>query len=156
LGEILLRPLMQMKRPGNNPKRRIAAADLLSQAERAQLAETVEYVGSGHHKRRPADYGLDRTSPRPTKSLCDLIRIVTRDEAKAMLRTGILCGMFSDFFFEKHPKYVWCVDADGEVYEAKTDSRAPGPYHGYRLEEEDEMRDQVKGVWRERCQQTGP
>lgn len=144
-----------MKRPGNNPKRRIAASNFLTEASRAELAQSVRYVGSGHHKRSPADYGLERTNPRPTKSLCDLLRVVTLGEAKAMLCKGILCGMFSDYFFGKHPKYVWCVDASEEVYEAKTDPVTPGVYHGYRLEEDDDMRERVKRIWKERCQQTG-
>ena len=75
--------------------------------------------------------------------------------AKAMLCKGILYGMFSDFFFGEHPKFVWCVDSDGEVYEAKTDGVTPGVYHGYRLEEDDDMRDFIKRVWKERCPQIG-
>jgi hypothetical protein len=63
--------------------------------------------------------------------------------------------MFSDYFFGKHPKYVWCVDEDGEVYEAKTDGVAPGKYHGYRLEEEDDMRAYIEQVWKTRCNPTG-
>lgn len=72
-----------------------------------------------------------------------------------MLRKGILCGMFSDFSFGKHPKFVWCVGADGEVYEAKTDAVTSGVYHGYRLEEDDNMRDYIKRAWKERCPQVG-
>jgi hypothetical protein len=53
-----------------------------------------------------------------------------------MLQRGILEGMISDFFFGEHPKFVWCVHEDGEVYEAKTDAVTPGSYHGYRLEEQ--------------------
>jgi len=145
-----------MKRQGNNPKRRIAPVALLTEVERAALARMVEYVGSGHHKRKPADYGLERTNPRPTKSLCDLLRIVSLREANTMIQKGILCGMISDFFFDDYPKFVWCVDKDGEVYEAKTDAVTPGVYHGYRLEEDDDMRDYIKSVWKERCPQTGP
>ena len=123
-----------MKRPGNNPKRRIAPPGLLTESQRTGLAQAVKYAASGHHKRNPADYGLERTNPRPTKSLCDLLKIVPLDQAKALIRNGILCGMFSNFFFEGYPKFVWCVDTDGEVYEAKTDAVRPGVYHGYRLE----------------------
>jgi len=72
-----------------------------------------------------------------------------------MLRKGINFGMFSDYFFGQHPKYIWCVGEDDEVYEAKTDDVAPGVYHGYRLEEEDDMRDHVKQVWEARCQLAG-
>ena len=145
-----------MKRPGNNPKRRIAPADLLTEAQRAELARVVKYVASGHHKRNPANYGLQRTSPRPTKSLCDLLRIVPLDEAKAMIQKGILCGMISEFVFGAYPKFIWCVGEDGEVYEAKTDPVVPGVYHGYRLEEDDNMRDYIRAVWKQRCPQAGP
>jgi hypothetical protein len=133
----------KMKRPGNNPKRRIASSDRLTEPQRADLVNSVKYVPSGHHKRNPADYGLERTNPRPTKSLCDALRIIPKAEAKELMLKGISYGMFSDFFYGKHPKYVWCVGADGEVYEAKTDSVTPGVYHGYRLEEEDSMRSYI-------------
>jgi hypothetical protein len=145
-----------MKRPGNNPKRRIAPINRLTEAQRTELARVVKYVASGHHKRNPADYGLDRTSPRPTKSLCDLIRVVPLAESKAMLCDGILCGMISDLFFGEYPKFVWCVGEDGEVYEAKTDRVTSGIYHGYRLEEEDDMRDAVLAEWKKRCRRVGP
>jgi hypothetical protein len=59
--------------------------------------------------------------------------------------------MVSDFFFGEYPKFIWCVDAGGEVYEAKTDAVTSGVYHGYRLEEDDDIRDYVKRVWKERC-----
>jgi hypothetical protein len=144
-----------MKRAGNNPKRRIAAADRLTNAQKAALAQAVQYSASGHHKRNPADYGLVRTSPRPTKSLCDLVRVIPLKEASAMLQKGISHGMISDYFFGNFPKFIWCVGDDGEVYEAKTDSVAPGKYHGYRLEEEDNTREYVKQVWNERCRPAG-
>jgi hypothetical protein len=144
-----------MRRAGNNPKRRIAPEGYLDDARLAALAAKVEYVASGHHKRNPADYGLPRTSPRPTKSLCDRLRIIPLKEAKRMLKKGIKCGIFSDYFFDEHPKYVWCVCDDGEVYEAKTNAVTPGIYHGYRLEEEDDMREHVRQVWKTRCQLAG-
>jgi hypothetical protein len=145
-----------MKRPGNNPKRRIAPPDLLTEAQRIEFARVVRYVASGHHKRNPADYGLERTSPRPTKSLSDLLRIVPLDEAKAMIRKGIICGMISNFFLDGYQKFVWCVAEDGEVYEARTDAVTPGIYHGYRLEEDDNMRDYIKAIWKQRWPQAGP
>ncbi|MFD2182227.1 hypothetical protein [Rhodoplanes azumiensis] len=139
-----------MMRPGNNPKRRIAPAELLGKEARADLAERAKYVGSGHHKRYPADYGLERTNPRPTKSLCDLVKTVKLAEAGALMRKGLMCGMISDVRLGEFPKYVWSVDEDGEVYEAKTDPMTPGVYHGYRLEEEDDMRRLVESVWKKR------
>jgi hypothetical protein len=144
-----------VKRPGNNPKRRVAEADLMTAHDRAKLAEQVRYRGSGHHKRSPADYGLERTNPRPTKSLCDLVKVVTYDEAKSLIKKGVLNGVFSDFRLGVYPKFVWCVDDDGEVYEAKTDNGAPGIYHGYRLEEDDDMHSHVATVWKKRCRPLG-
>jgi len=64
--------------------------------------------------------------------------------------------MFSEHRYDAFPKFVWCVDVDGEVYEAKTDPMTLGIYHGYRLEEDDDMRDYVKAVWKQRCPQAGP
>ena len=144
-----------MKRPGNDPKRRIAQADLLNDDQRAALAQVVRYVASGHHKRNPADYGLTRTNPRPTKSLCDLLKVIPQNDANTMIRIGISFGMFSDYLFDGYPKFVWYVDEDREVYEAKTDAVTPGVYHGYRLEEDDNMRDHIKAVWKQRCPQAG-
>lgn len=81
-----------MSRPGNNPKRRIAPADYATDQVKQRLEESARYVGSGHHKRNPADYGLPRTSPRPTKSLCDLERVILLDEAKLLVTSGIRRG----------------------------------------------------------------
>jgi hypothetical protein len=144
-----------VKRAGNNPKRRIATEGSLTVAARAELAKKVTYLASGHHKRNPADYGLERTNPRPTKSLCDKIRVIPLKEAKLMIEKGISLGMVSDFAFGEFPKFIWCVGDDGEVYEAKTHETTAGTYHGYRLEEEDNIRDFVKQVWKERCQPAG-
>ena len=57
--------------------------------------------------------------------------------------------MFSAFDGDAQPKYVWSVDADGKVYEAKI---GLGGYHGYRLAEEDDMSAVVLKEWRKRCQ----
>jgi hypothetical protein len=144
-----------MKREGNNPKRRVVSSDQLPADKRAELARRVQYAGSGHHKRFPADYGLERPSPRPTKSLCDLTRVITKEEAKALIHNGIICGMVSAPIYQGFPKFIWSVDSDGEVYEAKTDPKAPVAYHGYRLEEEDDMRKLIKAEWEKRCPQVG-
>jgi hypothetical protein len=73
----------------------------------------------------------------------------------ADLRKGILYGVVSEHFFGKYPKFVWCVTEEGLVYEAKTEARMPGAYHGYPLEEEDDFREVVKEVWNKRWHKTG-
>jgi hypothetical protein len=140
-----------VKRQGNNPKRRLAPAGSFHQRQLDTLASQAAYVGSGHHKRNPADYGLGRTNPRPTKSLCDLTRTVTLEQAQRLLAAGINAGMVSTLSEGGFPKYIWCVDEDETVYEAKTDIGAPGGYHGYPLEAEDDFRAYILAEWKKRC-----
>jgi hypothetical protein len=134
---------------GNNPKRRIAPSDELGFAAREGLAARLVYIGSGHHKRRPADFGFQPpVSPRPWKSVCDGHRIITKEEACQLFRAGIMNGMISNLPDDGIPKYVWSVDVNGEVYEAKIGGSG---YHGYRLEEEDDFRAYVLKQWNQRC-----
>jgi hypothetical protein len=137
------------KRQSQNPKRRIAAPDRLGVLCRAVLASEVTYVGSALHKRNPGDYGFHPpVNPRPWKSMCDGKRVILKDEASELLRQGIRIGLFSDFPDGGRPKYIWAVDADGEVYEAKIDSNG---YHGYRLEHDDDFRSVIMREWSRRC-----
>lgn len=141
------------KRQGNNPKRRVApGVSLTNGAWLQDLAQRVRYVGSGHHKRYPADYGFERTNPIPSKSLCDAIMPVSLVQAQAWLFAGILHGMISSPAPDGFPKYVWFVTDDGQVFEAKTHPSTPGLYHGYPLEEEDLMRKHIRSLWEQKCQ----
>lgn len=140
-----------MRRQGNNPKRRLVPVDSLDEGQLDALALKVSYVCSGHHKRNPADCGLDRTNPRPTKSLCDLTRIIRLDEARQLLARGIKARMISTPLEHGFPKYVWCVADDGMVYEAKTDVTAPGPYHGYPIVSEPDVCAYILAEWKKRC-----
>jgi hypothetical protein len=135
-------------RPGNNPKRRIAAETRLDLDGRKKLAGELSYVGSALHKRRPGDYGfVPPANPRPAKSLCDGLRPILKGEATDLFVTGIGKGLFSDFPEGDIPKYVWSVDPDGQAYEAKI---VQDGYHGYRLEDEDDMRTLVLQEWARR------
>ena len=140
-----------MNYAGNNPKRRIAPLGRFTQAELHRLAASARYVGSALHKSKPADYGFHpQTNPRPSKSLCDKIRVVPLSEARQLLRSGFADGLISTHFRGSLPKYVWAVDADGEVYESKlgADGRS---YHGYRLNHDDKaMREWVIKEWKRR------
>ncbi len=125
-----------MAREGNNPKRNIADADRLTDEEKLSLTGWLRYVGRNHHKLHPGDYGFHPpANPRPCKSLCDDKRSILRAEAVSLFKAGIMKGMFSNDLknvMEDTPKYVWSVDSDDEVYEAKIGSDG---YHGYRLGE---------------------
>ena len=121
-------------------------------AKMALLART-SYVGSGHHKLRPGDYGfLPSPNPSPSKSPCDELRSVLLSEASDLFREGVLRGMVSEFPDGSIPKYVWAVDHDGEVYEAKTRPEHETVYHGYRVgDDERHVREYVLSEWRRRC-----
>jgi hypothetical protein len=142
-------------RQGNNPKRRIAPIECLGTDQRRALQKSIRYVGSGHHKRNPADYGLRRVDPRPTKSMCDLGRAVGLKEARQLIERGIERGMFSTPREDGFPKFIWGVSGLGEVFESKTDASGSGVYHGYPLENEDTMVEYVRSVWKKRCQDVG-
>jgi len=139
------------KRQSNNPKRRIAPPQSLTEDEQVSLLKKSRYVGSAIHKRMPSNYGFHPpTSPRPSKSVCDDRRSIPREEAQALFIEGICKSMVSVHREEDGlPKYVWSVDVQGEAYEAKTGN---GGYHGYRLDEatESDMRNLVLDEWAKR------
>jgi hypothetical protein len=139
------------KREGNRPDRRIAPAAASDRAQREALACRIVYAGSAHHKRRPGDYGFQPpVNPRPSKDICDAKdkRQILLDEARLLLAEGVRRGMFSTPGSNGLPKYVWAVDTDGDVFEAKTRPERETEYHGYRLGDDDElMRRYVSKEW---------
>ena len=59
--------------------------------------------------------------------------------------------MISTYRLGEFPKYVWAVDAEERVYEAKLE-RGAETYHGYELgKDEDAMRRLVTEEWKVRC-----
>ena len=140
------------RRRGNNPKRRIAPNGEASSADLERIARKARYVGSALHKRAPADYGFHPSAnPRPHKSLCDGSRIVRVAEARDLFREGVRRGMIGSYREGRLPKYVWAVDPEGLVFEAKLE-RGGATYHGYELGADDKhMRREVAERWEERC-----
>lgn len=137
------------RRQSNNPKRRFVEPGTIDQKELSELADALIYVGSANHKAKAADYGFHPpANPRPTKSVCDKLRVIQKREAAQLLHTGVLKGMVSTLDEKGIPKYVWAVDEDGEAYEAKGDGGSE--FHGYRLPPEDDMRDRVLKEWKRR------
>lgn len=140
------------KRQGNRPDRRFAPMGSISNGLLEALADNLRYEGSGIHKLHPGDYGfVPSVNPRPSKSCCDDLRPILLGEAAALFRSGVLAGMVSRFDQGGTPKYVWSIDGNGEVYEAKT--KPPDIiYHGYRInEDEPAMRRYILDEWRRRC-----
>lgn len=141
------------KRQGNRPERRVAPVGSIAPADIKTLVTRVRYVGSSLHKLRPGDYGfVPSHNPRPSKSPCDEIRPVLKSEASRLFHRGIELGMVSSFSKDGVPKYVWAVDGDNQVYEAKTKAAQEIEYHGYRIgDDERDMRRYVLQEWRLRC-----
>jgi len=139
------------RRTSFDPTRRIADLMVWSPEQRDALLAQAKYVGSGHHKRYPADYGLERTNPRRTATVCDAQRVFKLTEAIELLATGIRKGMVSTVLAaDGMPKYIWSVSAQGEAFEAKTSKNTPWQYHGYPLDEHDALRERVLKTWKER------
>ncbi len=140
------------ERRGNNPKRRIASQGEAGSADLERIAREARYVGNAHHKRAPADYGFrPPVNPRPHKSLCDGTRIVRAAEARSLFHEAVRRGMVSSHRERGLPKYVWAVDPEGRVFEAKLERRG-ATYHGYELGANDRhMRREVVARWEERC-----
>ena len=138
------------KRTAFNPKRRLCMEAELQIAEKQQwieeCAKRARYNGSPEHKRSPGDFGLDPpSSPRPGKTLCDVVQIHTRVVALALLRTGLRKGMFSVQERGGWPQNVWAVTDDGEPLEAQLEGE--GVYHGYPMPQEDPFRENVLARW---------
>jgi hypothetical protein len=140
------------KRQSNRPDRRIAPAAASTQLDRDRIKASTKYVGMATHKRHPGDYGFNPpVSPRPSKSLCDDVRTILRNEATRLFHQGIAKGMVSKYVPGGLPKYIWSVDGDGYVYEAKAKPDQEAVYHGYRLGEDDrDMRAEVLKEWNQR------
>jgi hypothetical protein len=138
-------------RQSNNPKRRICAPNTHTFEQLNALSRELLYVGSAHHKRHPGNYGFrPPVNPRPWKSMCDSLRQINLEEATELFRKGILAGMISERGDGRKPNFVWSVDAHGEAFESKI--RSDG-YHGYCLEDEDNMRALVLREWKLRCRE---
>jgi hypothetical protein len=140
------------KRQSNRPDRRIAPIDTYGSDDRSRVAKAARYVGSANHKLSPGDYGFNPpTNPRPSKSVCDGCRKLLLAEAVRLFSSGVSKGMMSPSSSGQLPKYIWAVDARGEVYEAKTKPGQDGAYHGYRLgEDERHMRAYIRAEWDKR------
>jgi hypothetical protein len=112
----------------------------------SSLIESLRYSGNPEHKRNPGDFGLHPpTAPRPGKTLCDRVTILTRAEALALLQNGLARGTFSLQERGGWPQNVWAVTESGEPVEAQLEGN--GVYHGYPMADADPFRDQVLERW---------
>jgi hypothetical protein len=140
------------RRTSFDPTRRICEPIAWSSVQRAALINAAKYVGSGHHKINPANFGLVRTNPRPTATVCDykpVTKTIMLAQAIELLQTGVKKAMLSTAMAATGmPKYIWSVSDEGIPFEAKTNANTPWQYHGYPLDENDPMRKEVLKAWR--------
>ncbi|MBK7931693.1 MAG: hypothetical protein IPJ98_30705 [Bryobacterales bacterium] len=131
-----------------NPKRRICAPTLaqVRLAALQPILARLHYGGNPEHKRNPGDFGLNPPcQPRPSKTLCDQVKIFTRTEAISLLREGLLRGVFSVQERNGWPQNVWSVTKSGEPLEAQLEG--DGVYHGYPMPADDPFREEVIQRW---------
>jgi hypothetical protein len=115
------------------------------------LADRVGYGGNPEHKQNPGDFGLiPPSAPRPDKTLCDEVHILSRSAAVAALREGVRRGLISRAMRGAFPQNIWSVTAEGIPLEAQLENRDAGTYHGYPIPENDPFRASVLGAWKHR------
>ncbi|MGZ8245908.1 hypothetical protein [Methylomagnum sp.] len=112
-----------------------------------QLAEKVRYGGNPEHKRNPGDFNLNPPSnPRQAKTLCDEVGIFKRTEALALLREGLRRGLVSIQERNGWPQNIWAV-VNGRSLQAMLENAEQGTYHGYPLQEDEPLADEVLKRW---------
>lgn len=112
-----------------------------------RLAEKVRYGGNPEHKRNPGDFNLSPPSnPRQAKTLCDEVGIFKRAEALAVLREGLRRGLVSIQERNGWPQNIWAV-VNGRSLQAMLENAEQGTYHGYPLQEDEPLADEVLKRW---------
>lgn len=134
------------RRTAYNPKRQIRSA--MDAASIALLVSQVSYGGNPEHKRNPGDFDLTPpTSPRPDKTLCDVVGLFSRRIALRYLQCGIRKSMPSVQVRGNFPQNIWAVTDAGEPLEAQLENSERGVYHGYPMPESDPFRHEVIQQW---------
>ncbi|MDM8551925.1 hypothetical protein QUF72_17710 [Desulfobacterales bacterium HSG2] len=141
---------MKKRRYGQfNSKRRIRQLTEDDLQHYGHMAEEISYGGNPEHKKNPGDFGLTPpSSPRPGKSLCDTVRIFSRQVALERLQAGLLRGLVSERSNGKWPQNIWSVTEDGHPLEAQLENSATGAYHGYPMPQSDPLATEVISQWK--------
>jgi hypothetical protein len=112
-----------------------------------QLAEKVRYGGNPEHKRNPGDFNLSPPSnPRQAKTLCDEVGIFKKTEALALLKEGLRQGLVSIQERNGWPQNIWAV-VNGRSLQAMLENAEQGTYHGYPLQQDEPLADEVLKRW---------
>ncbi len=116
-----------------------------------EISIQLRYGGNPEHKKNPGDFGLTPPSrPRAGKSLCDDVRIFSRQVALKLLQDGLLKGLVSERTNGRWPKNIWSVTENGEPLEAQLENPDTGAYHGYPMPKSDPLAAEVISQWNSR------
>ena len=136
--------LAGLAREGKPPRIREAR---LSTAERVRLQVAV-YEGSPDHKQNAAAFGLtSRSGPRPDATKCEAAGVTTADRARELFRCALEAGMVSEQFDRGFPKRLWVVDGDDRVYEIRHGGSRDGAYHGFPIQRDNPISEQIRIAW---------
>ena len=113
------------------------------------LLRSLRGVARSHPERHPSDPAAGAARPGHDRPEAGAQHIPDHERGgeQALVVLVVTSGMVSELAGDGLPKYVWSVDADGTAYEAKLGTDG---YHGYRLEDEDDMRSLVLKEWKKR------
>lgn len=143
---------MKIRRPDvYNPKRKMIPPPVSDPEKKnlVDLARQIHYGGNPEHKRNPGDFGLTPPGqPRPGKTLCDSVHIVSRKVAIELLQEGMRRGLISEARHGPWPQNIWAVDSQGNALEAQLENPDCGIYHGYPMPESDPFRQNVLKRWK--------
>lgn len=112
-----------------------------------QLTKKVRYGGNPEHKRNPGDFNLSPPSnPRQAKTLCDEVGIFKRADALALLKEGLRRGLVSVQERNGWPQNIWAV-VNGRSLQAMLENAEQGTYHGYPLQEDEPLANEILKHW---------
>lgn len=112
------------------------------------LLNRVSYGGNPEHKRNAGDFALSPpSSPRPDKTLCDVVGIYQRNIALDLLREGISRGLVSLQTRGDFPQNIWVVTQQNYPLEAQLENETQGRYHGYPMALDDPFAKVVLERW---------
>jgi len=108
----------------------------------------VSYQGNPVHKRNPGTFsGTEFTGLRQGKTLCDAAEIFDQDVALKLLQEGIRRGLISVQERNGWPQNAWAIGEKGLPLEAMLTNEQTGEYHGYPLQENDPLREDIFHRW---------
>ena len=131
-----------------NPKR--ALVDSPPRAKLEALSQKIGYGGNPEHKQNPGNFGLTPPACRKrSKALCDNTRVFDKETALYLLREGAKRGLISKQERKGFPQNIWAITKDGMPLEAQLENAEKGTYHGYPMDGDDPLIEDVRTRWEE-------